>query len=49
MPPKVKRAARKGICIICKKKIVMQIFMGTNVCSENCRKARDNDFKPAGT
>jgi hypothetical protein len=49
MPPKIKRAARKGICIICKKPIVMQIFKGGNVCCELCRKKRDDDFKPAGT
>lgn len=33
-------------CKICRKKIVVQIFKGTDVCSEKCRKDRDNDHEP---
>ena len=34
------------VCMICNKEIKIQIFMGTDVCSEDCRKKRDNDFGP---
>lgn len=34
-------------CTECGNKILIQIFKGTGVCCENCRKNRDNDHKPA--
>lgn len=33
-------------CIMCGQKIRMQIFKGTGVCCEQCRKDRDNDHEP---
>jgi len=32
-------------CCMCGKKIKTQIFKGTGVCGENCRKNRDNDHE----
>lgn len=37
---------RTNVCCICGKDIKIQIFKGTGVCSENCRKDRDNDHAP---
>lgn len=34
-------------CIICGQQIRTMAFMGTGVCSEMCRKERDNDHAPA--
>lgn len=39
---------KKERCSICKKKIKIMIYKSTGVCSENCRKERDNDTLPAG-
>lgn len=33
-------------CEICDKKIEVQIMKNTGVCSELCRKARDDEFLP---
>jgi predicted nucleic acid-binding Zn ribbon protein len=38
---------KAGHCIICGKKIKVQIYKNTEVCSENCRKDRDGDHEPA--
>ena len=35
-------------CKICGKPIQVQIFRNTGVCSELCRKKRDNDWLPTG-
>lgn len=37
----------KEVCVIDGNLITVMIFKGTNVCSENCRKVRDNDHEPA--
>ena len=34
-------------CTICKKPVMVQIFRGTGLCSELCRKERDSDTEPA--
>lgn len=34
-------------CSECGKEVKVQIFKNTGVCSENCRKDRDNDHEPA--
>ena len=34
-------------CTICKKPVMVQIFKGTGLCSDLCRKDRDNDHEPA--
>lgn len=36
----------KQRCTICKKKIKVMAFLNTGVCSEKCRKERDNDKLP---
>lgn len=36
-----------AICIMCLGVIKVTAFKGTHVCSENCRKDRDNDHTPA--
>lgn len=33
----------KNICEVCDKKIKVIAFQGTGICSENCRKIRDNE------
>ena len=38
---------KRDICILCLKPIKTIAFKGTGVCSENCRKDRDNDHEPA--
>jgi hypothetical protein len=38
--------AKSDICIICGKKIVLQIFRNSGVCCELHRKDRDNDHEP---
>jgi hypothetical protein len=38
--------AKSDICIICGKKIVLQIFRNSGVCCEKHRKDRDNDHEP---
>lgn len=43
------KAMSKEYCSQCPKEILIQIFKGTGVCSEKCRKIRDNDHKVAGT
>lgn len=35
-------------CEVCGKQIKMMSQLGTGVCSEFCRKDRDNDHGPAG-
>lgn len=40
------QAYKRNHCSICSKEIKTQIYKGTGVCSENCRKERDNDKKP---
>lgn len=45
------QAAKHGvtlnnICCMCLKKIKVQIMKNTSVCSERCRKDRDNDHLP---
>ena len=35
-------------CSVCGKPTKVAIFRGTGVCSENCRKSRDNDWLPTG-
>lgn len=42
MPPKSKQ--KKQACSQCKRPIDMQIFKGTGVCCELCRKIRDGDI-----
>lgn len=47
----VKRAQALGvaenmICCMCLELIRIQIFKGTGVCCEHCRKDRDNDHEP---
>ncbi len=37
----------KDYCVMCGSKIKVQIFKGTGICSENCRKDRDDDHAPA--
>lgn len=41
--PKIKRER----CKICHKPVMVQIFKGTGICSDLCRKERDNDHLPA--
>lgn len=36
-------------CDICSKPIQIQIFQGSGVCSENCRKVRDESPKESRT
>ena len=36
----------KDLCTMCGKKITTQIYKGSGVCSENCRKDRDDDHEP---
>jgi len=38
--------ASNQICCMCLKVITVQIFKNAGVCSENCRKDRDNDHQP---
>ena len=40
------QANRRNHCSECGKEIITQIYKGTGVCGENCRKERDNDKKP---
>ena len=37
---------RRDICCICLRPIKTQIMKGSGVCSELCRKDRDNDHEP---
>lgn len=36
-----------NICVICARKIVVQVYMNSGVCCEQHRKDRDNDHTPA--
>lgn len=38
--------AKSDICRICGKRIIVQIFRNSGVCSEKHRKDRDNDHAP---
>lgn len=35
-----------NVCVMCGAEIEMMAFKNTGVCSENCRKDRDNDHQP---
>ena len=37
---------KNNICCICLKVVEVQILKGSGVCSELCRKDRDNDHEP---
>jgi len=45
--PKVKFLSPQEFCRICKEKIVMQIFKGTGVCCELCRKVDVGEMSAA--
>lgn len=34
------------ICVVCRSKIVIMCFRGTDVCCENCRRERDGGQQP---
>jgi hypothetical protein len=40
------KVARSDICVICGKKIIVQVFRNSGVCCEKHRKDRDNDHAP---
>jgi len=39
--------SENNICCMCLNVIEIQIYKGTGVCSEQCRKDRDNDHEPS--
>lgn len=42
----VKYIMRTEACTECGKNVEVMCFRGTGICSENCRKDRDNDHSP---
>ena len=47
MPKRKVKLPDNSHCQICAKPILVQIFKGSGVCSELCRKDRDNDHDVA--
>ena len=40
------KCPKSDICVMCGRKIVVQIFRNSGVCCEDHRKDRDNDHQP---